>query len=456
MTIRQQLTVRFSVIVGILIVFFSGTVYFFSASYRQEEFFGRLEEKAHTVAKLFLEVEEVDQSMLMLIRQNSRDRLPQEIIQIYDSTYRIIFETDTQGDYATLLAAAKETQEQPKIEKTVQGNQIISFPFEYQGRHYTIVATAYDKYGYSKLTFLRNILISGCLVAVMIAIIMGFIYARQALNPLNDLVHQVRTISAPNLDQRVVTQNPEDEIGKLATEFNRMLDRVEDAFALQRSFVANASHELRTPLTAITGEISVALIDDKLNPEVKTILRSVYQDIRELNRLTNGLIDLAQANLDENQLMISQVRIDELIGSCRADLKKINPAFDVPLVIKKFPEDERQLMVMGNEMLLKSAILNIIENGCKYSTDKMPDLILDFLPGKIRFEVCDQGIGIPPDDLLLIFEPFYRGRNTNRVQGHGIGLTLSKRIIENHKGSIEINSQEGLGTSVVITLPAIA
>ncbi len=455
MTIRQRLTLQFSLIVGVLLVAFSSAVYYFSAEYRRNEFFTRLEDKAETTARLLVDVEGVDLALLKTITQNSRDLLPEELIVIYDESNTPIFTSRESRLQFICDTLVKNLPPKGQIQRTIDSHQFISFHFPRENSRFVVVAVAYDKYGFSKLSFLQTILILGCLFAVGFTLVLGQLYARQALSPINGLVDQVREISVNNLNRRVQSQNQKDELAKLATEFNQMLDRLEAAFELQRSFVSNASHELRTPLTSLTGEITLALLAKEINEPGKEVLRSLYQEIRNLNRLANGLLDLAQANLDVSEIQVELLRIDELLGACQADLKKSNPNFEIMLGIDEFPEDENQLMLEGNEQLLRSAISNAIENACKYSTPQQAKVTLRFVEDEIEVWIEDRGIGIPDQDMPFIFEPFFRASNSQGIRGHGIGLALTRKIVEIHHGKVVLESKEGEGTILLLRIPCV-
>jgi signal transduction histidine kinase len=456
MTIRQRLTLQFSLIVGVMLVAFSMGIYFFSAIYRSQEFYTRLRNKAETAANLLLD-KQVDHDLLLSITENSRDLLQEELIMIFDDQGKVRFQTKDSPLHdhcirvAGLLAAGKESE----LKDVVDRRQFIAYRFRVQGGGFIVSAAAFDKFGYSKLGFLQNILISGCVILVVLMSFAGYFYARQALNPITGLNNQVREISANRLNLRVRTPNSKDELAELATEFNHMLDRLEEGFLLQKSFVSNASHELRTPLTSITGQISVALRQGNINPEGVAVLNSVYQDIRNLNSLANGLLELAQTSLDVREFTVAELRVDELLGLCQANIAKEFPQAEIVISTEEFPEDEHQLMVRGNADLLSSAFSNAIENGCKYSSPPRVEITLAFGKRSIEVRMLDRGIGIPAADLKYIFEPFYRAGNAVGIQGHGIGLALTKRIVEIHGGSIAIASKIGDSTELIITLPTL-
>lgn len=273
---------------------------------------------------------------------------------------------------------------------------------------------------------------------------------------MSDVVRQVDKITISSLNMRVNEGNGTDEIAQLAITFNQMLERLESAFKMQRSFVSNASHELRTPLTSITGQIEVSLMESKTQEEYEAILKSVLEDIKNLNALSNGLLDLAKASSDISAIALHPLRIDEILWQTRDELIERKKDYNISINFSEPIEDENKIIVLGNDHLLKTAIVNLMDNACKFSSDKSVEIFLSVRDKYIIAEFIDKGIGIDPSDLDRIFQPFFRAGNTKNISGNGLGLALTERIIRIHKGEILIESQLNKGTIVTVRIPAIS
>jgi signal transduction histidine kinase len=139
-----------------------------------------------------------------------------------------------------------------------------------------------------------------------------------------------------------------------------------------------------------------------------------------------------------------------------SDVKKLNTAYDVELEFGEFPDDEKSCLAYGNADLLYSALKNITENGCKYSPDKRSSVLLHFQNKQVLVEIKNRGDVIAEEEIENIFHPFYRAATAGETKGFGLGLALSKRIIQLHKGSIEVRSDVKTGTVFVITLPSLS
>jgi signal transduction histidine kinase len=273
---------------------------------------------------------------------------------------------------------------------------------------------------------------------------------------MSDVVTQVDKINIASMDMRVNEGNGTDEIAQLAITFNKMLERLESAFEMQRSFVSNASHELRTPLTSITGQIEVSLMNPRTNEEYKAILESVLDDIKNLNALSNGLLDLAKASSDISAIALLPLRIDEIIWETRAELIERKKDYKISIKFSQPIDDENELIILGNHHLLKTAIVNLMDNACKFSSDKSAEIFLSVKNQNIVAEFKDKGMGIDPADMDKIFHPFFRANNAKNISGNGLGLTLTEKIIGIHRGKISIESQPQKGTKVIVSIPFLS
>ena len=235
-----------------------------------------------------------------------------------------------------------------------------------------------------------------------------------------------------------------------------MLERLEESFAMQKDFIANASHELRTPLTSIHGQLEVLMMKDRSADDYRSALASVLEDIKSLINLSNRLLLIARTSAESPVNMYKKVRIDEILWQAREETMRFNNEYRINISIDNSLTDSDQMLILGDESLLKTAVTNLIDNACKYSQDKSVNI--KFEPGEkwIAMVFEDKGIGISEDDQQKIFEPFYRGTNAMSVHGTGIGLALVNRIVRNHNGSIHISSKVGKGTRVILTFPIIA
>jgi signal transduction histidine kinase len=213
---------------------------------------------------------------------------------------------------------------------------------------------------------------------------------------------------------------------------------------------------LRTPLSAMVTELELASLKERNIEEYKKIIKNVYSDSKRLIRLINALLDFAKASYDQYFIKFKPVRIDEIILDAKLLLQKSNNNYKIDIHFENENEDEKTIMINGNEYFLKTAFINLLENGCKYSEDKHTTVKIRLTQEYIELKFIDNGIGISDDDLPNIFEPFYRGKNKNYIDGSGIGLALTSRVIALHKGNISVTSSVNNGSVFTVTLPNLS
>lgn len=455
MSIRNKLTLQFALIAAAILLMASFFVYFLSARYRQEEFYERLHNKASSTARLLIEVNEVDHNLLRIIDRNTIS-LPSEQIVIFNYLNEEIYnsaETHKLELDEALLDVIRIRQE---VRFSQDQKEFMGILYADALNRFVVVASATDVYGLRKLHNLRLVLLSVFAGSTLLMVAGGWIFSQQALQPITHVIGQVDQISGSNLHARVDEGNGQDEIAQLSKTFNKMLDRVESAFHTQKSFVSNASHELRTPLTAITGEIEVALLKPRKDEEYRNVLCSVLEDIRKLTYLSNNLLELAHVDPHTSHIALTPLRMDELVLHSRQELLQRKPHYYIHIEYLNFPEEEQGLLISGNESLLKSAIINIMDNACKFSDGKPVEVSLAFSRQHATLTVSDQGIGIREEEVAQVFEPLYRASNAITFQGHGLGLSLSGKILALHHAQVRIQSRLNEGTQLTVVLPVLA
>jgi len=453
MEIRRKLTLQFTLIVAIILVMAEIAIFQFSRVYWQEDFYNRLLAKARSVTMLVVDPNGIDSSLLRRIKQTNLASLPFEETIYYDYSGRRIFSTsDTMR-----IHPGPELLNRIRKEKLVETRQdnysVIGIHYHTGNEQVLVVSGAVDVFGHRKLVTLLNILISVFVAAVVIAHISGRIYSQRALGPILKVITEVTEIDEKSLHLRVDEGNGQDEIARLATTFNQMLDRLEAAFKTQRHFIANASHELRTPLAYLMGRLEVSLQRERSKEEYQSTMLSILEDLKLLNSSADKLLLLAQSSSDSPDIPFHPLRVDEILWDARAKVLKSNREYRIQVAFTDPEEDPDSLRVKGNPMLLRTAFMNLVDNGCKYSVDQSVSISIEEMGGKILIRFTDHGIGIPGNELEMIFEPFFRSRMSAGKDGHGLGLALVRQIIRLHHGEVSVTSQIGKGSEFVINLP---
>lgn len=431
MTIRTKMTMLFSGIVTLLSLIFCVVIYFSTEIYRQTEYKTRLRQEALTAATILFNKKEVSPDLLKLLTRNQMTVLNQEEIVLFDSNNQIVYKNNpliTQINKSILddIKANKEKfWHQDETEK-------FGMVFKNKNRDYIIIASAVDKYGLEKQKNLALMLIIGSFFIIFISAIVGIFFAKGLTTPLQQMIKKIDNITASNLNLRLHLNNEKDEIGQLSTRFNEMLDRLQKAFTLQHSFVANASHELRTPLTAITGQIQVSLLANDNEQDLRLMAESVLEDVSQLNKLTNNLLDLTSIDTEDINLKLSLLNLLDVLWQVRSDMLKNYSNCQIFISIEE--SEDHIPEIYANEALIYTACLNLIENGAKFSVDQIIQIKIGITTEQIVIKFQNKTSQISERELSSIFEPFVRCSNSKNTKGHGVGLSLTKRIVQIHGG----------------------
>jgi signal transduction histidine kinase len=299
-----------------------------------------------------------------------------------------------------------------------------------------VVTVANDRIGIRKLENLQWILFFVCLGAVAVTAVVSFYYARQITRPLSRLSEEIASISESNLTQRVRVGKLNDELSQIARNFNEMLNRLEKAFNIQKSFVHHASHELRTPLASMLSQTESALRHDLKPEDYKKVLDSLKEDQQGLIDLTNSLLSLSQFEKIVSAGEWPEIRIDELLFETVDTSRRLFNGLDVSVGFESVPEDENQLCVKGNEALLKSAFINLIKNAYRYSNNRKVEILISADKDRVLVTFSNTGKQIPEEERSRLFIPFFRGQNAKGQKGFGLGLSIVNRIIHLHLGTV--------------------
>jgi len=268
------------------------------------------------------------------------------------------------------------------------------------------------------------------------------------------MAHKAERISAERLSERLPVENPDDELGQLAQAFNATLARLEGAFEQLRRFTADASHELRTPLTAIRSVGEVALQTPKSATEYRDVIGSMLEETDRLTRLVDSLLTLSRADAGHVDVERTEISVRGL-------------AQEASSLVEVLAEEKRQrisvqgesaLVVSGDRLILRQALINLIDNAIKYSPSGS-EIVVQIHPSKdsrVIVEVIDQGPGVSQEHQSRIFDRFYRVDKARSREwgGAGLGLAIARWAVEVHGGQIAVESAEGFGSTFRVTLPS--
>ena len=288
-------------------------------------------------------------------------------------------------------------------------------------------------------------------VVLVIAFIASSITSLRMIQPLKDMAAMVRRFSNGEFDARVDTEGRKDEVGELGEAFNNMADSLAKSEAKRSEFVANISHELKTPMTTIAG-FADGILDGTIPPEQeRDYLQVISSETRRLSRLVRRMLDLSRLQSEENVNAQEQFDIVEIMARVLVSLEpKINgKGLDVDAQLPEEP-----LLVWGDPDAITQVCYNLLDNAIKFSPEGGTlGVQITSKGGKAYVSVRNEGETIPPEELPLLFDRFHKSdksRSEDR-DGVGLGLYIVKTILNNHKETITVTSEEGI-TNFTFTL----
>jgi heavy metal sensor kinase len=289
-------------------------------------------------------------------------------------------------------------------------------------------------------------------IVLIFSILGGNFLIYKSFLPIENILLELKQINAKDLSARLKSNKNKDEINQLVEEVNNLLKRLESSFEKISQFSSDASHELKTPLTIIRGEIEVALRKERLADYYKDVLNSSLNEIIIIEKTINDLLFLAKNEKDiliDNQ---EDIYFDEIIDESINEVKsfaKLNQ-IEINFIL------EDTIEYKGYSNLLKIALKNVLKNAIQFSHKNSQIIVKSYKKGSFfEISVQDFGIGIEKNEQIKIFEKFYRtdkSRNKNSG-GTGLGMSILKKIVDIHKGKINIHSKENIGTTITISFP---
>ncbi|MCD7710189.1 MAG: ATP-binding protein [Porphyromonadaceae bacterium] len=455
MKIRTILTLKITCVTVVVFLLCMGLIYWNSERMRSQTFFQELKDEAITEAYLFLE-EQVDVQEIQSIYSSNKTFFNE--LSLYTDCFELLYQDVRQKE---IIQESKKLFDDVLHRKEVRfytgKYQCIGLLYRLDGNSYVILAAAYDEYGRSNLAHLWKTLSLLFVVGVALLFVSGYFLVRiSLLRPIQRIVDEAESITAPHLEQRLPIKNQKDELGELCTAFNALLERLETSFNAQKMFISNVSHELRTPLATLIAGLDLCLQKERSEEQYREAIRDSLQDAQRMTKLIDGLLYLAEADYQKEQVKMQEIRLDELLLDVREFILRAHPEYHIELLFgQDEADDDRQITVTGNFYLLNIAFSNLMENNCKYSANNSSLVQISFWDKWSIVYFSDNGSGMTETDKQHLFTLFYRGEHHKEVEGHGIGMALVQKIIHLHQGSLAVYSQEGEGTTFVIKLPHV-
>lgn len=450
-TLRLRMIVLFCVVVGALMIGIYVAVYTTFVTGVDVTRFDRMQDRSRPLIALlqFPGGPEMIESL----------DLHAQSFEVFDDQGRPLYKSKGLGD-RNLPQAGLTDRSHPvfaTIPSSVGSIRVAAMPIEVQGKPaWFVLAERTTTIDSIEARFRRKFMILGLIIIAVTALLATW-YVMSSLQPIILLTKEAEQltsrISATGRHQpspKLPVPNPFDEVGRLATTFNILFERLDSVLGQLQLFVSDAAHELRTPLAVLRGETQLLLSRAHSPAEYRQTLQTLDSELAAMGRIIEGLFTLSMADAGQLRLQEDDVHLDEILDESCGIAAPLTREKNIQLV--KLGWNEQPFR--GDQVMLRQLFLILIENAVKYSPcDRTIWVDLKKVEGRPTVTVADEGIGISEQDLPHIFKRFYRAapQPSEGVRSGGLGLAIAQAIVEAHHGSITCESTKGAGSRFLVS-----
>lgn len=449
MKIQHKLTLNSSLVFGLVFTLSSVLIYLNFIRSAERIFFEELARTASLTAMFYLEEDELPTKEYSNIEKKFLTTSANQEIRLYDKTGNIHYgEADPDSNITT------------KILKTIRAKNNYSFKigkaFYYaiyyrdnQGS-FSIIIKANNPTLEAQQSEFVSILLIALIIGIIVIITLSYTLSKVAYSPVRMIIEQVKNIDMTGQKHQLTYPQTKDELEDLFQEFNSILEKVYQNIQVQKNFINHASHELRSPLASIVGDLEVLLQKDRAILEYKSVSENVLNDAERLEKILENLLVLSGLE-EKNKEKAKPERIDEILWEVLDKLAIAYPTTRINLHWNLADQTSDLLEYNCVKTQVYMALYNLIENAAKFSAQKSVDITLKNMGSNLIIQIKDQGIGISARDIEHIFQPFYRGENTAKIKGNGLGMPIAYKIFNNHGIRMDIQSEQNSGTEIHLT-----
>lgn len=434
--LRGKLAWGYTLVFTLLFAFGFSSVYLISERYRQEEFYQRLQDRMTTTYKLLIQVEQIDHDLLQVFDRNTINSLYDEKILLFDSSGNVIYSSIDDAKISYSKNLIKKLMSGETEIKITEGNyELLALQFKNDNQTFYGIAKAYDRFGRSKIAFLRKSLFVVFFVIITLLVAASLWMAKIITAPISRLAKDIEGISPNNISDRIDDVRASDEIGVLTKKFNELLDKVENAFKFQHHFIHHVSHELKTPLSVMMANAEGALADNRPATLQQSLLFQKNY-LMEVSHIINAMLDISKTENKLIDISSDHIRVDEILFECIDEISQLNSTVQIDVMFDGAIEMAEKLTIKGNNRMLKMAFVNLLKNAVNYSDKLNPALELNSSGQTLCIKLYNDGGVIADNDRKNLFTHLFRGENSTGKKGFGLGLVLVQRIVKLHNGEI--------------------
>lgn len=445
MTLRNRFTLISSLSFGVVAIITFLIVFLAYYDSTKNSYFKELKNVSFIAAIYYLEKDELPQYKHAEIKKEYRSLIESQMVSVYDKNDSVSF-----GKLVNDKAITRNYLDFARKNKSVQ---FMAGDYFYYGIYYpdnqgdfVVVVKASAQEFQSQIFRLLVIVLLVLILGLITIFFLSRYLSKIVYQPLSNVVKQINSADYNSISRAITSSNTNDEIDELIKSYNKLLGRISENILVQQNFINYVSHEFKTPLASISGNLEVFAQKDRSPEEYQQVVKESLKDVFYIESILNNL--LMMSGLRDKEHTFSKFRLDEVIWNIYENLQPKALQSKSTIKVSLEVKDSSLLEFNGNETLLHLAIYNLVENAIKYSAQKPIELLLSDDNSYLQIIIKDHGIGIDKEELNKITTTFYRGKNVDNIKGSGIGLSLTKSILDYYSIELKINSNIGEGTSV--------
>jgi two-component system, OmpR family, sensor histidine kinase ArlS len=437
MKIRNKILIYFSTTVIVLTAISLTIIYILFSEYREEEFQQQQNGKIHTTIKLIEKFKQESATISYLIDQQDINDFYDEKLLVYDSNKNLIFASLDSLDIVkaeSILNKLSPTQRW--IETKEENYDLIGIYAETNNQNYYAVSKAYDAFGYSKMYFLRNVLIGIFLFITIVVILISRFLSNKISKPITTFAKNLNKydLSKEKMDELAIDISSY-ELNQLTQRFNELLRRTNETFVFQKHTIHHISHQLKTPISVLVSELE-RIKDFPRIEDVKPEIENQIIKTKSLGSIINVLLEISKIESGQ-QTKKQALRIDELFFDVIEELNAIYPDFHFEVNYVPNEINENRLIINLNPILIRQAIQNLLSNCVSYSNNSRAEIKIDCSDNNgLKIHIINSGKPISVEEENYLFNHFFRGKNSQGKMGFGLGLVLTKKIVELNSATI--------------------
>ncbi len=448
MNIRNKILLSFSASTILLTGISFVIIFLLFSEYRKKEFQQQQKEKINVTIKLIDRFKKKSEELSYIMDEQDIHDFYDEKLLIYDNDKELVF--SSLDDLAIEKRKEILNELSPNkiwIEAKEHAYDLVGIYVETDGKVYYAISKAYDAWGYDKLAFLRKILIITFVVIVISVLFTSLFFANHISKPINRLAFLLSqyNLNGAHNNRPIENQTTTKELQYLTKRFNELLAHTKEVFVFQKNTINHISHQLKTPVTVLVSELEKIQQKDDID-SIKEDLIVQTQQAKSLGDIITTLLEIAKVE-SGNNFQLQSIRIDEIIFDLLEYFKSLYPDFNFHLTFLPELFTEQQMEIKGNELLLKQAIENLLHNCIMYSKDGRARIAINTShPKQLKIIILNNGKIISDEEQKFLFHYFFRGQNSSGKSGNGLGLVLTKKIMELHLGQITYSSNRNTNT----------